>query len=136
MEIYKDGRYFILTGKVLKYKEITSNQEAIDWVISKYFSTRTRLCRHTKSITQLEPKVTIDFCVNGKKIEWRYPYKKIKEGCRNIALTSITGTLKNSGYSRLAAFNMIQKINKIACPNPLEVWEIKNIVRSIYRYAD
>lgn len=137
MEIYKDGRYFVLTGNVLKYKEITSNQQAIDWVISRYFSIKTRtLIMYKKSIPQIDPKVTIDFRLNGKKIEWRYPYKRIREGCRNIALTSITGTLKNSGYSRLSAFKMIQKINQIACPNPLDLGEIKNIVRSIYRYAD
>lgn len=134
MEIYKDGRYFVLTGNVFKYKEITANQEAIDWVISKYFSTRTVVCKHKKSISQVEPKVTIEFEKKGKKIKFKYMYKRIQEGCRNIALTSLTGTLKNSGYSMRQAQAMINKVNKIVCPNPLREWEIKNIVRSIYRY--
>lgn len=136
MEIYRDGRYFILTGKVLKYKEITTNQGAIDWVISRYFSTRTRSSTHKRSISQIEPKVTIDFEKKGKKIEFRWLYERIREGCRNIALTSLTGTLKNAGYSVTAAYNMIYKINQIACPNPLGDGEILTIVRSIYRYGN
>lgn len=137
MEIYKDGRYFVLTGNVFKYKEITSNQQAIDWVISKHFGTRNLIGRpYRKSISQIEPHVTMDFEIKQGKIEFKWLYKKIREGCRNIALTSITGRLKNSGYSAKSAYNMICRINQIACPNPLGEGEILTIVRSIYRYGN
>lgn len=138
-EIYKEGRYFILTGKTIKYTKITQNQSAIDWVISTYFpSTRRRQDEHgyKNIIPQLEPKITIRHKIKGKKIEFGYLYKKIYEGSRNIALTSIAGTLKNSGFSRNQALKMISRINNVVCAKPLEIAEIKNIIRSIYSYAD
>ena len=37
VEIYRSSRYFIMTGNVLLYSEIIENQEAVDYVVSKYF---------------------------------------------------------------------------------------------------
>lgn len=37
VEIYKSSRYFIMTGDVLLYSHIIENQEAIDYVVEKYF---------------------------------------------------------------------------------------------------
>ena len=37
VEIYKAARYFIMTGDTLLYREIIENQEAIDYVVEKYF---------------------------------------------------------------------------------------------------
>ena len=37
VEIYKAARYFIMTGNTLLYREIIENQEAIDYVVEKYF---------------------------------------------------------------------------------------------------
>ena len=138
-EIYKDGRYFILTGKTFRYNKITHNQRAIDWVISHHFpSLRANKMSmvNKSSIPQIEQKVTIKYEIKQKKIEFKYMYRKIYEGSRNIALTSIVGTLKNSGFSKTQAFKMIDKINRIVCSHPLDIGEIQNIVRSIYRYAD
>ena len=39
VEIYSTGRYFIMTGKTFMYKEIVENQDAIDYVLQKYFDT-------------------------------------------------------------------------------------------------
>lgn len=37
VEIYKARRFFIMTGKVVIFPEIIENQEAIDYVVQKYF---------------------------------------------------------------------------------------------------
>ena len=37
VEIYQARRFFIMTGKVLIFPEIIDNQEAIDYVVEKYF---------------------------------------------------------------------------------------------------
>ena len=37
VEIYQARRFFIMTGKVLIFHEIIDNQEAIDYVVEKYF---------------------------------------------------------------------------------------------------
>lgn len=37
IEIYKTARYFIMTGKTLLYRDIIRNQQAIDYILEKYF---------------------------------------------------------------------------------------------------
>ena len=37
VEIYKTARYFIMTGDTLLYDTIIDNQEAIDYIVDKYF---------------------------------------------------------------------------------------------------
>ena len=37
VEIYKEARYFILTGNILLYSDIIENQEAVDYVVETYF---------------------------------------------------------------------------------------------------
>jgi len=37
VEIYKQARYFIMTGDTLLYNQIIENQDAIDYIVEKYF---------------------------------------------------------------------------------------------------
>ena len=37
VEIYKTARYFIMTGDTVLYPNIVENQEAIDYIVEKYF---------------------------------------------------------------------------------------------------
>ena len=37
VEIYKSSRYFIVTGEKLIYETMIENQEAVDYVVDKYF---------------------------------------------------------------------------------------------------
>ena len=37
VEIYKQSRFFIMTGDVLLYDKIVENQDAIDYIVQKYF---------------------------------------------------------------------------------------------------
>lgn len=131
VEIYKQSRFFIMTGNVLLYNTIESNQEAIDYILDKYFpemrenkpnNTTNRLYAPTWRLSK------------SNKINIRPNYPKIPDGCRNICLTSLAGMLHTIGYNPRQIYDEIAYCNKVACTPPLSEREIRTIVNSITRY--
>ncbi len=132
VEIYKDDRYFIVTGEKCCYSDLIANQEAINYVVDKYF----------KDIPKEEPK-TFDklsyriyqpeFKIVGSKISMP-TYPKMIEGSRHMSMVSLAGQLHNSGASVNDIFNQLIRINDIACDKPLPRKEIETIVKSIVKY--
>jgi primase-polymerase (primpol)-like protein len=132
VEIYKTGRYFIVTGAKLIYPEMIENQEAIDYVVAKYFpeKVKTATSKTTPNIYQPVTKVSV-----GQKIVIETDYPEIGEGGRNVSLASLAGQLHNQGYPKSAIFAKISKINAEKCKPPLSYRELKTIVNSITRYT-
>lgn len=132
VEIYKKSRFFIMTGDVLLYPNIVENQDAIDYVVEKYFPT---VCRESDS-----DKPYVDRIYNpiwekpSGRIKLRPVYPKIPNGCRNICLTSLAGMLHTQGYSAEQIADELTYCNKVACEPSLELNEINTIVRSVTRY--
>lgn len=132
VEIYQDSRYFIMTGDTLLYDRLCDNQEAIDYLLQKYFA-ETERERETNA--------------NGSRIyipQWEKPsegrvrlrpvYPRIPNGCRNICLTSLAGMLHNQGYGRQQIYDELLYCNTVACDPCLDKAEIKTIVSSVTRY--
>ena len=134
VEIYRTARYFIMTGDVVLYKDIIENQEAIDYVVEKYFA----------GVREENTEV----CVGRDKIYcpvWREPicegriklrpvYPRIPDGSRNICLTSLAGMLHNQGYSKEQIYDEISYANTVACDPPLDNNELRSICNSVTRY--
>lgn len=132
VEIYKAGRYFIMTGDVLLYKDIIENQEAIDYIISKYFP-ETRDVHNSIVTDRIYCPIWEEPIVNGRiKVHPNYP--KIPDGCRNISLTSLAGAMHTMGYSKKEIYNELKRVNAIACTPPLHDNELKTISNSVTRY--
>lgn len=132
-EIYSTGRYFITTEKTLIFDTVESNQDAIDYVVSKYFQDELReistAISKTPRIYNLrfeKPKA------NSIKIKPIYP--EITSGSRNLSLTSLAGQLYTQGRSKAEIYLELLKCNQVACKPPLEQREIESIVNSIARY--
>ena len=130
VEIYKQSRYFIMTGDVTLHYKIIENQEAIDYIVEKYFPNTVR--DSDKPIT--DKIYTPHWKKNGDKIKLRPIYPQIPEGCRNICLTSLAGMLHNQGYTFTQIFNEISHCNKVACKPKVSDGELSTIVRSVTRY--
>lgn len=133
IEIYKQSRYFIMTGRQTLYSTMIENQEAIDYIVSKYFpETREKKeqefdkCRIYQPIWE-EP-------IKNGRIKLRPTYPPIPDGCRNISLTSLAGSLHNIGYTRLQIYNELVYVNKVACNPPLPDRELQTICNSVTRY--
>ena len=133
VEIYKTARYFIMTGDTMLYDKIIDNQDAIDYIIDKYFP-EMRECENGKNIA---PKVYTPVwekpMANGT-IKLRPSYPPIGDGCRNICLASLAGVLHNLGYDPQTIYEELTYCNTVACNPMLPENEVAMIVNSITRY--
>jgi hypothetical protein len=131
VEIYKQSRYFIMTGNVLMYDKIIDNQEAIDYILEKYFpemreNTSTGTGNRLYTPTWEKPQ--------NNKINLRPKYPLIQDGSRNNCLTSLAGVLHTIGYNARQIYDELTYCNKVACEPPLPVRDIQTIVSSVTRY--
>ena len=131
VEIYKAARYFIMTGDTLLYRNIVESQEAIDYIIEKYFP------EVRESESSSSSGNTIYTPIWGKpneKIALRPIYPPIPDGTRNLSLTSLAGQWHNMGYTKENIYKELLYVNSIACTTPLDINEIQTIVNSVTRY--
>ena len=131
VEIYKQSRFFIMTGDVVLYDKIVENQDAIDYIVDKYFTTtRENGTSHN----------TFDRIYNPiwerpqGRIQLRPVYPRITPGSRNICLTSLAGMLHSQGYNPQQILEEISYCNKVACDPMLYERELITIVNSVTRY--
>lgn len=80
-----------------------------------------RLKAHTATMTA--PKTTT-----------RSDPPKIREGARDTTLTSIGGTLRNTGLAEHSLFAALAAINAERCDPPLDEAQVKKIAASLSRY--
>lgn len=132
VEIYKQSRYFIMTGDVVMYNTIIENQDAIDYILDKYFpSTREE---KTSSFDGRIYTPQWEQPFDDGKIKLRPVYPRIENGCRNICLTSLAGMLHSQGYTLRQIYDEIRYCNKVACEPMLPDYELRAIVRSVTKY--
>lgn len=132
VEIYKSKRYFIMTGDVLLYREIRSNQPAIDYVLEHYFQTSSDRDSDPKMADRIySPQWELP---REGRVRLRPVYPRIPDGSRNICLTSLAGMLHNLGYSPQQIYEEISYANISACDPCLPDEEVKSITRSVTRY--
>ena len=130
VEIYKQSRFFIMTGDVLIYDKIIENQEAIDYILDKYFP----IMRENNTSSSCDRIYTPIWEKQQGRIQLRPVYPKITSGSRNICLTSLAGMLHNQGYSPQQILEEISYCNKVACEPMLYERELMCIVNSVTRY--
>ena len=130
VEIYKSSRYFIMTGKRFLFTEIIDNQDAIDYILERYFSAEKESGgdKTDRIYTPIYPRPA-----NGR-IPLRPVYPEIQSGGRNLCLTSLAGQLHSQGYTKAAIYMELLTVNKTACKPPLTASEIEQIVNSVTRY--
>jgi hypothetical protein len=131
VEIYKSSRYFIMTGDTILYHKIVENQEAIDYIIEKYFPEMRE--GESNRITNNRIYTPIWVKTEGK-IGLRPEYPPIPDGTRNISLTSIAGQWHNLGYGKEEIYRELLHVNAIACHPPLGIDEIQCITNSVTKY--
>lgn len=132
IEIYKASRYFIMTGNVSLYNEIIENQPAIDRILELYFP-NTRPEHSSKQFSDKIYSPLWKLPHNGR-IMVKPQYPQIKPGCRNLSLTSLAGSMHNTGYSFDEIFKELLFVNETKCVPPLDTNEVLTIVKSITRY--
>ncbi|MBQ9250223.1 MAG: primase C-terminal domain-containing protein [Oscillospiraceae bacterium] len=132
VEIYKSRRFFIMTGKQLIFPEIIENQEAIDYVVEKYFP----VTEKTGSKSPMVQKIYVPIFrkPEGGKVFVRPDYPEIISGGRNLSLTSLAGALHNYGWSKQQIYRELCYVNQNCCKPPLHDRELQSICESVTRY--
>ena len=131
VEIYKSARFFIMTGDTLLYTKMVENQEAIDYVVEKYFPE----VREGESNRNFSNRIYTPIWVKTEgKIGLRPEYPPIPDGTRNISLTSLAGQWHSLGYGKEEIYREILYVNSVACNPPLDINEVQCIVNSVARY--
>lgn len=131
VEIYKSSRFFIMTGDTLLYRDIRADQEAIDYIVEKYFPEM----RDAESNRVVANRIYTPIWVKTEgKIGLRPEYPPIPDGTRNISLTSLAGQWHSLGYNREEIYRELLYVNSVACNPPLDNNEIQCIVNSVTRY--
>jgi hypothetical protein len=132
VEIYKTARYFIMTGDTLLYDKISDNQDAIDYIVNKYFP-EMRESENKGIVPKIYTPIWEKPMIDGR-IKLRPVYPLIPDGCRNICLTSLAGMLHNQGYNPQAIYEELTYCNTVACEPMLPDGEVITIVNSVTRY--
>lgn len=131
VEIYKSSRYFIMTGDTLLYHDIVECQDAIDYIVEKYFPEMRENESNYASKTRIYTPIWVK---TEGKIGLRPEYPPIPDGTRNISLTSLAGQWHTLGYSREEIYRELLYVNSVACDPPLDINEIQCITNSVTRY--
>lgn len=131
VEIYKASRYFIMTGDTFVYEAIIESQEAIDYVVNKYFPEARAEKERGARRNIYEPVWELG---DGGKIPIKPKYPEIPDGTRNICLTSLAGKLYKQGRTKEEVLTELFTCNDQACKPPLEIGEVEAIVNSVFRY--
>ena len=136
VEIYQSKRYFIMTGKTLLHTKIIDNQDAIDYVVKKYFSTGDVVSRSRNSRGFRDRNYSPIWLnpIDGDRIRIRPTYPKVTPGSRNVSMLSLAGSLLNAGYTRDQIYDELSIANNRACVPPLSDSELQQICKSIARY--
>lgn len=135
VEIYKNGRYFILTGNVIGERcRMEEDQDTIDYVVERYFPEMRR--KDDFGIRRVVPRIYNPKWAKAEKgaIPLRPKYPEITPGSRNICLTSLAGLMRTQGYAKGQIYAELLYANRMACKPPLSTREIQNIVTSVERY--
>lgn len=130
IEIYKDSRYFIMTGKKFMYSDIIENQEAVDYILRTYFSDDDKQEKNEENRIYNPVYAKPE----GKTIQLRPHYPSIQEGGRHISLVSLAGQLHSQGYGKGHLYKELLYANTHACKPPLPIPEIERIVESVAKY--
>ena len=128
VEIYKEKRFFVLTGRTVIYNTIENAQEGIQMVINNYFENE-----RDSGLGNEFKRLWKPFCeVSDGKMIIRYP--KVDKGYRHLSMVSYCGQIHSAGAAGSTIVKCALEANKQYLQPPLEKPEVISIVKSIMKY--
>lgn len=134
IEIYRDSRYFILTGRVWDdHYEIRNSQNGINKVLEWHF--KKEMKPHSKKErNSVIYRLHYKGFENGK-LSLVPEYDPVAEGGRHLAMVSLAGQYRSIGMDTKRILKELIKANQLACKPPLKAGELQQIARSVSRYS-
>lgn len=129
-EIYKNSRYFVLTGRTILYKEIVPAQKGINAILAARFKDEKRDKNNCYSEIIWSPQYAVD--TTKHIITCEYP--PVDEGNRHLSMVSFCGSAYTAGACEKTLLTSALKTNDMYFNPPLAAEEITQIVKSVMRY--
>lgn len=130
-EIYREARYFVLTGHTVLYAEVADAQEGIDLVLRRHFADSQRDGSGPRGPRILEPTWVVP---DGGRVPLDPTFPTVSSGSRHISLVSYCGQMWSAGASEASLMEMAARANERWMDPPLDGAEVDQIVRSVTRY--
>lgn len=134
-EAYKDGRFFVLTGHILKgYEEVRPAQEAVDAILKRHMGktlpeASTKGKQRSKAIWR---PVWPDWDGDAVPLEPTWPI--VTSGARHLSLVSFCGAQLNAGCSERQLQKLARAVNETSLKPPLPESEVASVVKSCIKY--
>ena len=129
-EIYKQARFFVLTGKTVKFNQIVEAQSGIDAVLEKHFKDTT--VEHNGEFKDRiwKPRWSIDDSSGAISVD----YDEISSGSRHLSLVSYCGAIHSGGAHKSTVLKAAIAANEQYMNPPVPLSEVKQVVDSVTKY--
>lgn len=132
-EMYRDGRWFVLTGRRIGPWGVSDGAEGIELALGRHFPDAPAQGSGTGSGELVwEPSWPP---VEGRRVPVAPRYPTVRSGARHISLVSFCGRLWTRGCPPEALSRLARRENARSLEPPLPEDEVERIVQSIRRYA-
>ncbi|WP_165170631.1 primase C-terminal domain-containing protein [Adlercreutzia sp. ZJ242] len=129
-EIYREGRYFVLTGRTVMFSEIAEAQAGIELVLDEHFSDVERSGGEGRRNKIWKPSWAVDEATGRMSVS----YEEVSQGSRHLALVSLCGHLHSCGAHKSAVYSSALAANDQYMRPPIPEAEVRQVVDSVTRY--
>ncbi len=129
-EIYREARYFVLTGRTVMFDEIADAQEGIQFVIDEHFAEVEAEGKGQRREKIWKPTWSLDVPTGRMSCT----YDEVASGSRHLALVSYCGYLHNCGAHKSAVYRAALAANESYMRPPMPEDEVRQVVDSVTRY--
>lgn len=130
-EIYRDGRYFVLTGRTVCHGEVREAQEGIDLVLREHFADMPREGRGDRGPVIWEPRWEPR---GDGRVAVEPAWPDATPGSRHLSMVSYLGRLRGQGCPEDQMLSLALRQNERHVSPPMPEREVAQIVRSVTRY--
>lgn len=132
-EIYREGRFFVLTGQTVMFEDIADAQDGIDAVLEAHFSDEVAESSGDEKRRQKIWKPTYTLRNDGK-LPLCPTFDPVTSGSRHLSLVSYCGQIHRALAHKETLLKMAASVNERYMVPPLEDVEVRQIVDSVTRY--
>ena len=129
-EIYREARYFVLTGRTVMFTDIADAQDGIQFVIDEHFADAEVEGKGDRRDKIWKPMWTLDEPTGRMSCS----YEEVRSGGRHLALVSYCGYLHNCGAHKAAVLKAALAANESYMRPPVPEDEVRQVVDSVTRY--
>lgn len=131
-EIYKTGRFFVMTGNLLQDGELREAQNAIDLILAEHFKRASKSGSSGEYDSRIWEPTWPE--IEGTLIPVIADYPPVSSGSRHLSLVSYCGQMKSAGAGVELLRELAKDANQRFFNPPLSESEVDQVVASMARY--